>query len=810
MKTFSTLFVIFLVCRTLFLSAHPDDIYWSSDFGLPSTDQVRAILVDGDYIYYNEFAGLVRRNIKTNEYKILGLSQSGTINTIVKHNEDLYIGGSFENFNGSGADFIAKWNGTNWEKVADSIDGKVLTICFDNDDNLWIGGEFRTVDGVDSRYIAYKKDGQWEQVPKLNNQVRSIINVNGVIYVGGDFYYKDLLTEDITCVVKWDGVNWLPVGSLGNQCGSRVFTLTSSPEGVIFAGGYFFRAADTTISNNVAMFFDGNWRNLGDGLDDMVFTLEWHNGYLYAGGYFDHSGETDCKRIAVFDGNSWQEVDGGIGGKEYPTVLALFSVNDEYLYCGGNFNISGDLENWGLVRLNSQNKWENFLPVLRNGTVSSVMCFDIDRKNNILYVGGGFVKTGKVVSYGLAKFDGQQWHGCNEGLTPTANSAYSLHAINDTVYFTGWFDFADGIRLRNVARWLDPQKTWQPIGNGIEGADFDLGPIRVTEKDIYVGGDFKTAENDDDTITVNYITRWDGEKWNAMDGGLARTDGRAPIVKKIVRNGDLIYITGLFDLAGRGVVGSVAVWDIKELMWVASPINIEGYVAALYIDGDDFYFGGQFQKAGNLDNVNNIVKWNRKNNTWSRLASGVSGTVSAITKWGDDIYVAGSFREASGVVCNSIAKYNKNEDKFEPLGSGITSCNRPGRVADLIVYKNELYLGGSFTNAGSTKQSSNIAKWSKIPVSVNENIEYPDIDIKLSPNPTDGFLNVEITSEKRQDVSLEIFNLSGERLRIIYRGGIPAGVNYFYFETQSLSSGAYFLVCRTAIGIKTEKVIITR
>ncbi len=810
MKKLCNIIVFIFLFHTISVFSHPDDIYWSSDFGMPSTDEVRAILVDGDFIYYNEFAGLVRRNIKTGEFKIIGLSQSGFINTIVKHNEDIYIGGSFENFAGSGADFVAKWNGTKWEKVADNIDGKVLTICFDDEDNIWIGGLFNTVDGVESPYISYKKDGKWQQLPKLNNQVRSIINVNGTIYVGGDFYFEDKLTQNITCVVQWDGNNWLPVGSLGNQCGSRVFTLTSDTEGNIFAGGFFFRAADTTISSNVAMFYQGKWYSLGDGLDDMVFALEWHKGYLFAGGYFDKSGDNECKKIALFDGNGWQNVDGGIAGKKYPTVLALFSVNDEYLYCGGNFNKAGETDNWGLVRLNPQDKWENFLPVLRNGTVSTVMCFDIDRKNNILYAGGGFVKTGNVVSYGLSKFDGEKWLGCNSGLTPTANSAYALHAVNDTVYFTGWFDFADGIRLRNVARWLDPQKTWEPIGNGIEGGDFDLGPIRVTESDIYVGGDFKTVENEDDTITVNYITRWDGEKWNAMEGGITRSDGRPPTIKKIIRDGNLLYITGSFDLAGRGVVANVAVWDIERLMWVESPISIGGYVAALYIDGDDFYFGGRFRNAGDLENVNNIVKWNRKTNTWSKLADGINGSVSAITKWGDDIYVAGSFREASGVECNSVAKYNTAQNKFEPLGSGITLAGRSGRIYDMIVYKNELYFGGTFTTAGGTKQSSNMAKWSKAPVSVSETIHNTGINLELSPNPADGILNIEILSEKQNYVSIEIYNLKGERMAIIYRGDIPAGKNYFYYNTISDFTGTYIVICRTTNNIVSKKAIIKR
>jgi hypothetical protein len=802
--------IISLLFCVQLLFSHPDDIYWSNDFGIPSTDEVRAILVDGPDIYYNEFAGLVKWNLQTKEYKVLGLSAIGTINVIVKHDNYIYIGGSFENFGGSDAKFIARWDGTKWEKVVDGIDGKVNTICFDDDDNLWIGGMFKNVAGISSPNIAFRKNGVWQEISELNNQVRTIINVKGEIYVGGDFYFEDKLTENITCVVKWNKDHWQPAGALGNQCGSRVFTLISDTEGRIFAGGMFFRNGDDNISQNVAMYDGNTWLDVGAGFDNMVFVLEYHNGLLYAGGYFDKSGDNECKKIAVFDGTQWKNIAGGFEGDNYPTVLALVSSNNEYLYCGGNFNKAGSIDNWGFVRLNPNNKWENFLPAIRNGAVGGVLCLTVEKTNNILYAGGGMVKTGKIVSYGIAKFNGTEWQGCNDGLTPTSNVVYSMQAVNDTVYFTGWYNYADGIRLRNVAKWLDPQQTWEAVGNGIYGNDHDLGPICVIGKDIYVGGNFKTVENGSDTIIVNYITRWDGEKWNSMEGGITRTDNKTPYLKKIVRDGNLLYITGVFDLAGRGIVHNVAVWDIEKLMWVASPINIDGYVAALYIEGDDFYFGGRFRKAGDLEDANNIVKWNKRTNIWTKLADGISGTVSAITKWGDDIYLAGAFREASGVVCNSVAKYIPAEDKFEPLGSGITTINSPGRVTDMVVYKNELYLSGSFMTAGGTRQSSNMAKWSKAPVSVSEKTHNSDINLELSPNPADGILNIEILSEKQNYVSIEIYNLKGERMAVIYRGDIPAGKNYFYYNTVSNLTGTYIVLCRTYNGIVSKKAIIKR
>jgi|GEM_PF-6155413 len=187
MKTALKTTLLIMLFYTSALIAHPDDIYWSKSFGIPSTDEVRSTLIDGDYVYYNEFGALVRWDNRTKSNKILGLAGSGVVYTIVKHKNYIYIGGSFEHFAGTDANFIARWDGNKWEKVASGINGKVLTICFDNNDNLWIGGIFKKIEGKDSTYIAYRKNGKWQQLPELNNQVRSIINVNGDIYVGGDF-----------------------------------------------------------------------------------------------------------------------------------------------------------------------------------------------------------------------------------------------------------------------------------------------------------------------------------------------------------------------------------------------------------------------------------------------------------------------------------------------------------------------------------------------------------------------------------------------------------------------------------------------
>jgi len=640
-------------------------------------------------------------------------------------------------------------------------------------------------------------------------EVRSITPHQDLIYVGGDFNYYDSLTNDITRVVRWENDSWENVGNIGNHPGSKIFSLKSGLDNKLYAGGIFSTAGSESISENIAEFDGSKWNSLGYGLNKIVFSIEIFDNQVFAGGTFTEADSNSCKHISVFKNGKWTEVDGGMSGPEYPTVLCM-DTDENYLYVGGNFQQSGSVENWGLIRLNKNYKWENFQPELRNGTVSAAAVFTVDKKNDILYAGGGFVKTGKVVSYGISKFDGNQWLGCNNGLTPTSNTCYSMQAVNDTIYFTGWFNYADGIRLRNVAKWLDPQKTWKPIGNGIEGGDFDLGPLLVLDNTIYVAGNFITVENGDDTITVNHITYWDGEKWNEMDGGITNSSFGTPRINKIVRADSLVYIVGSFNRAGTKEVSNVAIWNHNSKEWIDTDISFNGSVSTLFIDGDDYYFGGSFTNADTLSSVGSIIKWNKKNNDWTRLDSGVDGSVNGITKWGDDIYICGRFEYASGVHCYSVAKYDVTEDKFYSLGSGLHYGNRVPSIADIIVYKNELYFAGRFTHAGKNAASSNIAKWTLAPVSVEDGeIQKEESVLSLVPNPFSDRLLISIDLTTNENISLEMYNLNGEKIMTIYRG-IHIHEQVYQMNSVSLKQGLYFIVLRAGNRTYVQQTFLVR
>ncbi len=82
---------------------------------------------------------------------------------------------------------------------------------------------------------------------------------------------------------------------------------------------------------------------------------------------------------------------------------------------------------------------------------------------------------------------------------------------------------------------------------------------------------------------------------------------------------------------------------------------------------------------------------------------GLNGMVSGLAVYGEDVYAGGTFTNAGGVAANHIARWNGTS--WCPLGGGVND-----RVREIVVYLDKVYVGGSFTTAGSIT-ANHIAKW---------------------------------------------------------------------------------------------------
>jgi hypothetical protein len=82
---------------------------------------------------------------------------------------------------------------------------------------------------------------------------------------------------------------------------------------------------------------------------------------------------------------------------------------------------------------------------------------------------------------------------------------------------------------------------------------------------------------------------------------------------------------------------------------------------------------------------------------------GLDGDVYALGVSGTDLYIGGSFTQAGAVNLKNIAKWNGSV--WSSLGSGVN-----GQVNAIAVNGSDLYVGGNFSQAGAVG-AGNIAKW---------------------------------------------------------------------------------------------------
>lgn len=102
-------------------------------------------------------------------------------------------------------------------------------------------------------------------------------------------------------------------------------------------------------------------------------------------------------------------------------------------------------------------------------------------------------------------------------------------------------------------------------------------------------------------------------------------------------------------------------------------------------------------------------------NQWEVYGEGINGPVNAMIVFQDELFVGGQFTSAGGVSVNNIAKWDGL--KFESVGEGIT-----GIIYAMVIFNDELYAAGNF-NSFYNIRKWNGSSWSKTFVTSN----YPTI-----------------------------------------------------------------------------------
>lgn len=334
-----------------------------------------------------------------------------------------------------------------------------------------------------------------------------------------------------------------------------------------------------------------------------------------------------------------------------------------------------------------------------DGTVNAAV---LDAKGN-LYIGGFFADVGGVSASCVAKWDGTNWSALGSGMAGGNGSlkTFVVALAFDTsgnLYASGNFTAAGGVGANYIAKW--DGTNWSAVGSGLNYVTYALAGDKFGN--IYAGGIFNQAGG----VSAKDIAKWNGTNWSALGAGMGNG-----VFGLTCDNSGNLYAVGYFASAGTNIVNSIAKWDGTN--WYAiggglSPGSGNATVFAVVTDGlGNLYTGGYLTGAGGVG-ANDIAKWNGTN--WSALGAGLNGQCQSITfDAAGNLYAGGYFTGSGGVSANYIAKWDGTN--WSALGSGAGPVNPYTYINTLAFDKSgNLYVGGSFSTAGTNTSATYIAK----------------------------------------------------------------------------------------------------
>lgn len=404
--------------------------------------------------------------------------------------------------------------------------------------------------------------------------------------------------------------------------------------------------------------------------------------------------------------------------------------------------------------------------VLSSGTNKRVQAFYIDSINDLLYIGGSFNTAGGININSISTWDGLSWNaiGTNE-IFSSPGSIFSIANFNGDIVVAGIFDSIGNTRVNNIARW--DGSAWKSIGGGFNSTVHD---IIAYKGDLYACGLFRYS----DTVDVGTFARWNGNSWEKV----VQFSGFGYTMTE--HAGELI-IGGSIDHPYPSLISGIAGWDGNTLDTTFGYFNNE--VLNLYSDGDTLYAVGSF--TGYPGNPSKYVSV-YYGNTWHSIGAPTGGPnwITDITKYNGKLFLSGYFSNPP-----DLCSYN---------GVGFDSAaDVAGFISALIVYKNELYIGGQFSQLNGNTML-NVARYN------GQNNFVPDYQhdatFTLFPNLChSGTINFNVKySESFKKGQLNIYSCDGKYVHstelvkgysneITFNLSLEKGIYIFDFTINSYS-----------------------
>jgi hypothetical protein len=498
------------------------------------------------------------------------------------------------------------------------------------------------------------------------------------------------------------GSDWDPRFGLPGVNGNvRAITVDGSD---VYVGGSFDAVAGSAIlhdgiaANNIARWDGQRWHALGSGVNDDVWSIAVSGGNVYVGGDFKQAGGINAFGLARWNGSNWAAVGTGTGNI-LPGVRAV-AIDGSTIYAAGHFNSLGGVAVNNIARWNGST-WSPLGTGITNaGNAAFADVYALAVANGQLYVGGDFETAGAVSASSIARWDGSNWFALGQGVADGDGFlgppiVYALTVSGNNVYVGGDFKTAGGQSANRLARW--DGSAWHALGAGVNNIVYALAAIG---SNVYAGGRFDQAGG----LAASRLARWNGSSWTGLGGGVTNIILSSAAILALGVTGDgSLYAGGQgIDRIDQLYVNDIGKWDGAEWSALGQGAGYGSIQSSLYgvaadTQGNVFVGGISFDNAGGLP-VNQIAQWDGQR--WSDMGGGVAGSVHALVVNGNDLYVGGSFSQAGSIGASNIARWNRITQSWSALGSGVNNMVRALAFSNGI-----LYAGGDFTAAGNVNAS---------------------------------------------------------------------------------------------------------
>jgi trimeric autotransporter adhesin len=707
---------------------------------------------------------------------------------------NLYVAGAFTTADGRSARNIARWNGVRWDSVGRGVPNTVRALAVRPTGVLYAGGDGGGATGC----VAFWDGGAWGSLGTSTLDARISVralafDASGSLCAG---FNGSVAPYTVPTVASWSGTSWTPLqGNTADARGGNVWleeirAMATDSNGLLFAAGEpvyphyslfncsFTPCVPGTPRISTVESWNGTTWGQVNGPD---VKLEYCSlGYVCS---YSTSGHAPANALAVDESGRVLEagairggihisgagaftgfmrpgagVEGsvqslardesgailatvsGVVGSTYSTYVAMWdgatwsSMNTfTPALSGTNDNpllAAGAGRSW--LKLDNTTRYSGF-----GGSSFSVVEGNIYSRNGAVWERKGTLWTNTGAAWDLG------------GRGPFVVSCM-LPVSSGSTYFAGQFTHANGMVVRNIARYSDAAG-WSAVGAGLNGVVKAMAVDRVGN--VYAGGAFDTAG----VMHARGIARWNGSEWQGVGGGL-NGEVRAIAIDPLNR----VYVAGTFDSAGDVPARHLARWDGAH--WTAIGGGGDKYgIARLTFDAfGNLYAAGAFTSIDGTV-MDNIGKWDGAR--WSALGSGANRRIlSMVMDSTSSLYIGGEFTLAGGKLASGIARY-----------TGL-----PAAVADV--------------EGGPSRDGARLA------------FGLP------SPNPSQGLTSMRYSLPRPGVVRLDVYEVTGRRVKTIVATRSTAGPGLLEWDGRDgdgrLMPAGLYLFQASAEGVKTSRRVM--